>query len=401
MDGHRRNAQNLEVDAHRTSRREGLKRSSTPFVLQVLLLAAVVLLGCATIISRQIAAQPLKRYTSVLVLYTAVIYLPLYWLILSLLLLTGAVPWSQLRFVWTQLSGHGSFPVAFFAICALGDSVGDTIQAICVPHVSGPVHSLANTCISIFIAMLSMCVFNERYSLTQCAALLAVFAAVVIGFVPSLEGSTTTDPAFAVIAGGSCFFYAVSFVVKELVFKRFKVWQAESHCGDAGLNIFVMNAHLALFQLPLTILLIPLNELLKQTNGEGIVAYSKEAFDCVFYDAHSCGPESNHGELAGLCVGVCVAVTVLWNLMIVLCVKHTGALATNIALKAIFPVSAVLFAYVDWPLLGPTRLSWLVWLSILLLVPSIGAYQWATHVQAQRGETARCCLPSRPPGLLD
>lgn len=82
------------------------------------------------------------------------------------------------------------------SISVTGDSVGDTIQAICVPHVSGPVHSLANTCISIFIAMLSMCladvlflgdggdkllnspnarcVFNERYSLTQCAALLAV-----------------------------------------------------------------------------------------------------------------------------------------------------------------------------------------------------------------------------------
>ena len=46
----------------------------------------------------------------------------------------------------------------------------------------------------------------------------------------------------------------------------------------------------------------------------------------------------------------------------------------------------VLFAYVDWPLLGPTELSGLVWLSILLLLPSIAAYQYATQLQASLRE---------------
>lgn len=41
---------------------------------------------------------------------------------------------------------------------------------------------------------------------------------------------------------------------------------------------------------------------------------------------------------------------------ILLAVKHAGALATFVALKAIFPVSTVLFEYVDWPLL-PRRVN--------------------------------------------
>ncbi|CAE7438815.1 crtp1 [Symbiodinium sp. CCMP2456] len=402
----------LEVDQHSVRSAAGGTRSSgavgdrkrsggRAFVLNVLLLVTVVTLGCANIIAKQIAAQPLKRYAYVLTLAVQMAYLPLYWSILGLLLLVGAVPREQLRFVW-QRHGSRAPGLAFFAASALGDALGDGIHAICTDHVSGPLQSLANSFISIFIATLSMCVFQERYSLMQCLALLAVLAAVVVGFLPSLEGhSANTEPAFAIIFAGSCFFYAVSFVIKELMFKRFKAWQEALHpggesgggetgTGRSGLNIFVMNAHIAVFQLPLTVLLLPLNELLKQTHGEGILAFAREAFACVF--GGSCGPDSNHGELAGRCVAIYVLLNVLWNLSILLAVKHSGSLATNVALKAVFPVSTVLFAYVDWPLLGQTSLSWLVWLSILILLPSIAAYQWATALQAQRTR-ATCCWP--------
>ncbi|CAE7752180.1 crtp2 [Symbiodinium pilosum] len=373
------------------------KRSGgSAFVLNVFLLVTVVILGCANIIAKQIAAQPLKRYSYMLTLAVQIAYLPLYWSILGLLLLVGAVPLEQFRFVW-QWHGSRAPGLAFFAASALGDALGDGIHAICTDHVSGPLQSLANSFISIFIAVLSMCVFQERYSLMQCLALLAVLSAVVVGFLPSLEGHSNTQPEFAIIFAGSCFFYSASFVIKELMFKRFKAWQEAPHPGGpearsglSGLNIFVMNAHLAVFQLPLTVLLLPLNELLKQTDGEGILAFSREAFACVF--GGSCGPDSNHPELAGRCVATYVLLNVLWNLSMVLAVKHSGSLATNIALKAVFPVSTVLFAYVDWPLLGQTSLSWLVWLSILILLPSIAAYQWATDLQAQRTR-ATCCWP--------
>ncbi|CAE7894102.1 CLT3 [Symbiodinium microadriaticum] len=405
-DAHASQPRGMEVaidESSPSTQSEGSKKPGhASFFLQVSLLVAVVVFGCANNIAKQIAAQPLKRYTYMLGLSTAVAYVPLYWFILTLLLLVGVVPKSQLRFVWQRgAEGDGvasaTPAVALLFVSALGDSLGDTIGAICTPHVSGPLHSLLSNCTPIFIAVLSMCLLQERYSLMQSLALLGVFAAVVTGLLPALEGlSATTEPVFAVILGGSCIFNAVAFVLKELVFTRYKKRQDVE--STAGLNIFVMNAHLALFQLPLTILLIPLNVLLKQTHGEGIGAYTREALDCVFGGrAESCGEDSNHGELAGRCVGIYVIFNVLWNMAVLMSVKHSGALATFIALKAIFPVSMVLFAYVDWPLLGPTELSGLVWLSILLLLPSIAAYQYATQLQVQRAlrqpSRGLCCWP--------
>ncbi|CAE7938898.1 crtp2, partial [Symbiodinium necroappetens] len=49
------------------------------------------------------------------------------------------------------------------------------------------------------------------------------------------------------------------------------------------------------------------------------------------------------------------------NVTTLLAVKYGSALGTFVALKAIFPVSMVLFAYVQWPLLGKTDIHWLTW----------------------------------------
>merc|ERR1712217_545038 len=78
-------------------------------------------------------------------------------------------------------------------------------------------------------------------------------------------------------------------------------------------------------------------------------------------------------------------------------VKASGALPTFIALKAIFPVSIVLFAYVDWPLLGRTHVDPLVWLGVAIMLPSIGIYQYASDQQRARqqkeGVLDTCCWP--------
>ncbi|CAJ1376140.1 unnamed protein product [Effrenium voratum] len=377
----------FEVDDQRNG--PGKRSELLASLLRGLLLVAVVLFGCANNISKQIASKPLRRYTYMLGLSTAVAYVPLYWLILSLLVRSGVAPRFQLKWVWQR--NNANVPVALLlVIAALGDSMGDVIGAICTPHVSGPVHSLLSNCTPIFIASLSMCLLHQRYSLWQSLALIGVLVAVVIGVLPSFH-SGNTSPFFAVVLGGSCIFNAVAFVVKELIFSRYQAWATgEDQVG--GLNIFVVNAHEALFQLPLTLLLIPLNQMLKQTNGEDIGTYLKEAMLCVFQ-----GHCDEHGDVAGTCVAVYVVFNVVWNMTVLLSVKHTGALATFIALKAIFPVSTVLFAYIDWPLLGETELSSLVWLSIVLLLPSIAFYQWSSREQAKRvaehPSLASCCWP--------
>ncbi|CAK9086011.1 unnamed protein product [Durusdinium trenchii] len=376
--------------------------------LSGLLLIIVVLLGCGNDISKQVASVSLsKRYVYMLGFWTAVGYVPLFWAILLTLLKTGAAPWSlgrtpfQLKYMW-QPNGHLP-PALLIVLAAFGDALGDVIGAICTSHVSGPLHSLVSNCSSIFVALLSMCMLHQRYSFFQVTSLLGVFFAVVIGILPSFESDATgSNPFFAVVLGGSCVFNAFAFVVKELIFTRYKTWRAsENHLeGGASLNMFLINSHEAIFQLPLTLLLIPLNVMLKQTSEGNLFHYLQEAMRCVFSgDAASCGPDSSHGELAGRCLLVYVVFNLLMNMGILLAVKHAGALATFVALKAIFPVSTVLFEYVDWPLLPRRGYSHLIWVSMAILLPSIACYQWASQLQAARAQVhpsfASCCWPWR------
>jgi len=381
---------------HRASHTSG--GGGGPLLTQVGLMFLVVATGCANNISKQIASKPLNRYSYMMGLSNAISYVPLYGIILLLLLQTSVVPRYQISFVW-QCGGR--VPIAaYFAVAALGDALGDGIGMICTPYVSGPVHSLLSNCTPVFIALLSLCVLSKRLSLMQCLALLGVFLAVAVGVLPSFEeNSKSSDPFFSIVLGASCIFNAISFVVKELLFVRYGNWLVTQGIRDeAGLNVFVVNTHAALFQLPFTLLSVPLNVALGQTHGEGLSAYVREAFACVFGgDSDSCGSESSHGEVAGLCVAVYVVFNILWNISILVSVKHSGALATFVALKAMFPVSTVLFAVIDWPLLGRTQLHWLVWISVCLLLPCIGAYQWSSRQQAHRAEQhpslATCCWP--------
>lgn len=285
------------------------QRPGPSFAQQFVLLVMVVLLGCGNNITKQIAAKPLQSYTYMLGLATSVAYVPLYGGILLLLLQLREVPKSQLNFVW-GCRDRADLPAAiFFAFSAFGDAAGDTLGAICTPHVSGPLHSLLSNCTPIFIAGLSMFVLEQRFSLLQCFALLGVLVAVVVGVLPSFEQkNSSTDPFFASVLAGSCIFNAMSFVIKELIFRRYGPWLKLRDEVSSSLSVFVVNSHLAIFQLPFTLLLVPLNELLHQTNGQDIFHYLRGAFGCVFGEtADSCGPGSVHAELAGDCVLIYVA----------------------------------------------------------------------------------------------
>jgi len=131
---------------------------------------------------------------------------------------------------------------------------------------------------------------------------------------------------------------------------------------------------------------VPLNQAMGQTHAEDIFSYVRNSFACIFQDNQT-----------GTFVAVYVVFNILWNISILMSVKHSGALATFVALKAIFPVSTLLFAYVDWPLLGKTSTHWLVWVSVLVMLPSIAVYQWASDRQNKRQQQhptlATCCWP--------
>jgi len=77
--------------------------------------------------------------------------------------------------------------------------------------------------------------------------------------------------------------------------------------------------------------------------------------------------------------------------MILLSVKHSGALSTFLTLKAVYPLSSVLFAYINWPLLGRTLVNMFTGCSIVIVLPSIVLFQYATQRQDHMAQ--KCCFP--------
>ena len=70
---------------------------------------------------------------------------------------------------------------------------------------------------------------------------------------------------------------------------------------DGGLNIFVLNTHEAIAQLPFTLILVPLNMAFGQVGqGEDLFQYLSEATCCVVRSSpEACGAGSVQPEWAG------------------------------------------------------------------------------------------------------
>jgi len=365
--------------------------------LQLVLAALVVITGSLNNIFKQIASATLGSYTYMLQLTTAVVFVPVYCGAAWCYAKKGWIPTEQISFIWQTDRSAGIPVLALFLAAALGDAVGDSIGMICTPYVAGPIHSLLANFTPIWIAVLAFAFLGKRYSLFQCAGMLAVLVAAGVGVTPTMEegSGSGTSPYFAVVLAGSCIFNAVSWLVKEHVFSRYAGWKASRGINDGGsMHIILVQAHLAAFALPLTLLCVPLNQSLGQMHGETTVSYLSEGSACML---GYCEGEFRYFATKG--VALYFFFNLAWNISILMSVKVSGALATFIALKGIFPVSSVLFSSICWPVLCKTAMQPLVWLSVFLMLPAIVFYQYASDLQqkSKNPSQAPSCWPLGKP----
>mmetsp|Transcript_15515 Transcript_15515/g.24565 ORF Transcript_15515/g.24565 Transcript_15515/m.24565 type:complete len:506 (-) Transcript_15515:33-1550(-) len=321
---------------------------------------------------------------------------------------------------WSEQPG-----VKLLAVAAAGDALGDVFGYICTPYVAGPVHSLLAQCTTVFVALLSLWLLHKRYSLMQTTSLIAVFIVAVVGVLPNLSNDssvgTKTQPFFAVVLGASCVFNAVAFISKEYVFTSYALWinakaLVYSSCDDesvapallsasrsdsremmeedSSLHIFSVNTTESTLQLPFTILLMPLAIATGQTQGDDLHTYLEDGISCV--RGVSTDPDHSCDQAGSLMVCYMIF-NLCWNVVVLLSVKWNSALATFVALKAVTPASALLFAAVNWPFLGRTPVEPITWVVFILLVPAIAAFTWSSRKQDARKDInpnfATCCWP--------
>jgi len=386
--------------SHKEQTDDGAK---VPLWSQVLLVTMVIGFGCGNFVSRQMAAKTLERFDYILGLVSAFSYVVFYWLILGgqiFILGKKQELKEQLRWAWCGwnecCTGLVTRPILkLFAIAAIGDATGDVIGFIATPHVSGPVHALLAQCTTIFTATLSYLLLEKRYSAWQILILAVVILGAASGVLPNLyqEGANGSEPSMAFAIAFSCIFNAFAFISKELAFGSYKTY-AKDHPEQASaktLNIFIANSAESTLQLPFTLMLVPLAQVMGQTEHDNLLIFILEGFACLRGDTEY-GEKCGHAKYATAFFIFC---NLSWNISILLSIKWNGALATFVALKAILPCSAILFAYVDWPWLGRTPLKPTTWISLSVVVPCILLYTWAARRQEERQAEgkATCCYP--------
>ncbi|EER20531.1 hypothetical protein Pmar_PMAR010277 [Perkinsus marinus ATCC 50983] len=245
-----------------------------------LLMTAVVILGAFNNLLGRMRAVPLGEYD----FFTAVLNALVYVIVWSSIFLTRryalrVTPKEQADFVW---SVHGKWNLLMFG--GLGDAIGGLLGFIGQPYVSGVMYSLMNQAI--------VRVSGPR------------------SFQPPSSASHS-DPFMAALIALSTSGNALSFVLKEKVFRAFVAWQTSAA-------------------------------------REPLLADQR-------YSGYIC-------------------VNLLYNAALLFLVQRGSALLAFVSLKAVTPASAILFS-IDWPVLGPSTVTWLDWVEVVLVTVGIVAFR--------------------------
>ena len=184
-------------------------------------------------------------------------------------------------------------------------------------------------------------------------------------FANGWESSNASHFGYAAIAFFGTAPNALSFTLKELVFQKRR-----------KLDIFVVNSTSSLFGLILWPIFLPLTLLFNQTNGMPFGKYMLDGLYCFVgkYDMHNSNYDCQAMPYPWL---VYMAFNLVYNIAMLLLLKKASALQAFMAVKAILPVSFILF-YFKWPLINSSPMNVFIIVGLFLVIAGLIAYRMAT-----------------------
>ncbi|KAF4672044.1 hypothetical protein FOL47_000984 [Perkinsus chesapeaki] len=351
--------------------REGaVTTESPPFDYIVpALMVSVVVLGAFNNLLGRMRAVPLGQYDFFTAVLNAIIYV-IVWssVFLSRRYALKVVPKEQAAFVW---SARGKWLILMFG--GLGDAIGGLLGFIGQPYVSGVMYSLMNQAIVPFTVIFSLVILGTRYISLELIGVVVVLLAVCISM--HNFSASHSDPFMAALIALSTSGNALSFVLKEKVFRDFIAKQTtaieepllvEQRPGaiPRKLDIFVVNCCVSVFQVVWLLPLLAIGPAIGKTHGLGLFEYLQEAGSCFI---EGC---PNAWQL----YTAYISLNLLYNVALLFLVQRGSALLAFVSLKAVTPASAVLFS-INWPILGPSTVSWLDWAEVGLVTIGIVAFR--------------------------
>eukprot|EP00919_Chromeraceae_sp_WS-2016_P017404 GHVR01041462.1.p1 GENE.GHVR01041462.1~~GHVR01041462.1.p1 ORF type:complete len:393 (-),score=80.52 GHVR01041462.1:102-1280(-) len=345
--------------------------------------------------------------------------------------MTGSVNGNMFKFVWgrdiveeaediswTQRQWNKLPVIKYFAVIGVLECTGSTLGFISQPHIDGPLYSIASQAILPFTVLLSIIVLRRKYTFTQVAAVIMVVTGAVVANLPEfivlIWGSNAAlqphkiDPLERLLFGGvtviSTLPSALSFILKEKIFLKYY------KKNNSNLDILIVNAHNSLFQLIFVPFLLPLTVLIGETGGQPILEYVSDGFSCLRgitplrsdpidqgggCDSYGCCTYAPIAYFAYICVNI------VFNLSLLLLLRMGSTVLTFVCLKAMMPLSVLLFCVVKWPLLSDidVHVSAFTIASLGVILSGIISYKFASTAKERssrdvfNGREPPCCYP--------
>jgi len=260
-------------------------------------------------------------------------------------------PWVRM---WQHLP-----PLKYFILMGFLESTGNILQILGTSYLSGPMISLLSQTTIFFSMVVSIVMFQTKYSILQVMSVFFVVGGAMIPLVHEIMSSethsTTVPFEYYVIMSIASFPLCISFALKEMIFKR-----------EKELDIFVVNSTSSMFQILWWPVALPITIWLGQTAGMPIKIYLKAAWTC-FTGGEPDDDFNIDCHINPYPYLIYVALNLLFNVFLLLLIKRASAVQSFMALNGVLPASVLLFC-ISWPLIGSSPLDVFVVASLLIVM---------------------------------
>jgi len=357
------------------------------------LIFLVVGFGSMNRVFSKIMTEPMANYSFFLSLFNGFAYVIFYGGILAVRYLAGKVTKKSLLFpfrvpeptphepMWCSGGGFWRlwdkmWGIKYFIFIGFLDGLGNILGTIANSYISGIMGSLATQCMLLFAMPSAMIMLGTRYTIWQVLAAFTVLLGALVAVVPDLFQSSDNGPvAYIFLMAISNLPNAISFTIKELIFKK-----------EKNLELFVVNTMGSLFQLLWWPLMVPITLLLHQTRGLPLMTYVHYGFMC--FTGHT--PKESSADCGPMPYPYIayISVNVLFNVSLLMLLKRASALQGFMAVKAILPASVFLFL-IKWPLIGKNTLTIDNTVSLLIILTGLALYRWASFEKERAEKLAK------------
>jgi len=237
-----------------------------------------------------------------------------------------------------------------------------------------------------FSVICAVIILRTVYSFWQLWAVVVLLCGVMFTLIPTFDNKHQLSAEFswALLVAMSTLPNAISFTFKELMFRE-----------KPGLDIFIVNSHGSLFQLLFQPIFLPITLLFPGVLGSSsnLLDYVHDGFGCFagttpIGDKKSCG-------LNPYPYLIYAAFNLIFNILLLTVTKEASALLSFMAIKAILPISVILFL-VPWPVIGSSPISNFDIIGLIIIVIALGLYRFFT---VQKDDYKLRCFSVRLPFL--